>query len=42
MMVNTVEIITAGVILASVVVGGGMYLIGRLILNLIENHGDVG
>lgn len=41
-MTSVVEIITAGVILASVVVGGGMYLIGRLILKLIEHKGDVG
>ena len=37
-----VEVLLCYLLVAMVVVGGALYGIGRLILKLIENHGDVG
>ena len=37
-----VEVLLCYLLVAMVVVGGGLYGIGRLILKLIENKGDIG
>lgn len=42
MTVSYIETLVAGVIMASVIVGGVMYAIGIMIMNLIKKKGDIG
>lgn len=41
-MISYVEFLLCHLLVAMGVVGGAMYLVGRLIQKLIENKGDVG
>lgn len=41
-MMSYVELLLCHLLVAMGAVGGAMYLIGRLILKLIDNKGDIG